>query len=187
MEHFLKKGKREMPTDLAASFRSPFANRETLAKKVEDDKKKDEPENAVSDEAEDENEGEDGKKTKKRRAEDKEDEDDEKKPDARAARARERARIDTIMSCAEAKQLPGAALSLALNSSMPRHQAVKMLASMAADLSSGANRRAALSERMASIPQPNVGLDGPNAPVPGSTAELAAAIVNAGRRRRGEI
>lgn len=130
-----------------------------------------------------------GKKTKKskkvKKAEDDSDEKDDDKPDASAARRREKARIRTIVNSAAGKRLPAAALNLALNSAMPRHAAVRLLASMSADVPEG--KGGGLRERMAGENMPDVGSgDAAQSYSPGSPQATAAAIIAAGRKARGE-
>jgi hypothetical protein len=138
---------------------------------------------------EDEGEDEDGKKKKSKKtkkAEDDSDEEDEDKPEARAARAREKGRIRAIMSSPAGKQLPTAALCVALDTSMPRHAAIKMLAGMASDLPQGGGG-GSLRERMAGANIPNIGPGGAEAPSPGDPQAIAARIIRAGQKARGEI
>ena len=128
------------------------------------------------------------KKTKKskkaKKAEDEADEADEKSA-AGAVRLRERARIRTIVNSTAGKRLPDAALHLALNSPMPRHAAVRLLASMNENAqSSGDNLR----DRMRGVDVPDVGAgDAQSNITQGGSAGLAAAIIQAGRKRRGEV
>jgi len=114
----------------------------------------------VIDEEDDEDETEDEetkkKKKAKKKAEDKEDEEDDKKSDAHAARARERARIRAIMSSAAGQQFPAVALSVATGTSIPRHQAIRILRAMTKDLSPDAGS-GSLRERMANTQQPDIG------------------------------
>jgi len=122
------------------------------------------------------------KKTKK--AEDDTDERDDDKPDARAARQREKARIRTIIGSTAGKRLPDAALHLALNGAMPRHAAVKLLKSMAVNVPQGGGSN--LRDRMAGV-NVDVGAgDAQSQSAPGVSA-TAAAIIMAGKRRRGEV
>jgi hypothetical protein len=188
-----KKGKPEMSTDLAAAFRSPFASSAKFTKKVEDDKDKDKDKDKEGDEGLDEDEDledqpEDNdekkkKKSKKRGAEDEEDEKDDDKPEARAARAREKRRIKAIVNSHAGQRFPGAAMRVALDTSLPRWSAVAMLSSLTSDLLDAG--RVSLRDRMAGVEQPNVGTDGGNPP-DGTTA-MAAAIIRAGQKARGEI
>lgn len=171
----------------AQSFPSGFGLRKSKSK-IEDEKKKDkdEDENEDGDENDDddEDEGSKSKKSKKtKKAEDDEDDEDEDKPEARAIRAREKSRIRAIMNSAPAKQIPGAALRVALDTSMPRNAAISMLAGMASDLPKGGT---SLRDRMAGIQQPDIGAGGPEAPAPGDTKVIAAAIIAAGKKARGE-
>jgi hypothetical protein len=132
---------------------------------------------------------EEAKKAKSKKA-DKEDgdddDDDEKEPAAKAARARERSRIRAIVSCEAAGSFPRMAEHYALNTSIPRADAIAHLTARNLDAPAAtaapAPRRDDLRERMAAAPQPNVGGASPS-PAP----DLAAQIILAGRRRRGEV
>jgi hypothetical protein len=171
-----------------AGASSPFAlMRANLAKKkVKDEAPVDE---STDPDEDDEDEGEDGedkkKKSKKNKAEDDTDEEDEDEPEARAARTREKDRIRAIMSSPAGRQLPAAALRVALDTSMPRHAAVKMLAGMASDLPKG--RGDSLRERMGGERLPDIGPGGSEAPSPDDTKAIAARILRAGAKARGEI
>lgn len=160
--------------------------------------KSDAPSNAPDDEEDqdeaaddDDDETSDGKKKKSKevkKAEDKEDDEDEKKPDARAARAREKARIRAIVNSSAGLRFPAAALNVALESSMPRHVAIETLARMTAGLPSGGGGAAAsLRDRMAGVQVPDVGAGDTQSPANTGTAQAtAAAIIAAGKKRRGE-
>jgi hypothetical protein len=146
-----------------------------------------------ADEEEDENDEDetdedygDGKKKKSKKvkkAEDEEDETDEDEPEARAARARERARIDAIMNSSAAQRSPAAALHIAIHTSMPRYAAVKMLRAMVADMP----KAGALRDRMASYANPDIGSGGDEAQGLDDPKALAARIILAGKRARGEV
>lgn len=175
-----------------------------------DDKPKDAPEEeAVADESEEgETEGDDkdkkGKKAKKAKAEESDDPDkkgedeeaEDKKPGAKAedddedeakkakraeARGRkmERERGAAIFACPAAGVRPDLAAQLAFHTSMTAEQAVGVLTTAA----SGGGKRG-INERMATTAIPNVGSDA--APAANSTASVAAQIIVAGKRRRGE-
>lgn len=172
--------------------RSPFshlsmqAQAAAAAKEPKDDDVDDE--DADEEDDGDDDTDENGKKTKKskkvKKAEDDSDEKDDDKPDASAARRSEKARIRTIVNSAAGKRLPAAALNLALNSAMPRHAAVRLLARMNADVPQGAS---SLRDRMAGVGEPDIGSGDTHSPAaPGSAQATAAAIIAAGRRRRGE-
>jgi hypothetical protein len=158
-----------------------------LKGKQPDDPADDEDDETAEDEEEtDENDG-DGKKKKskkQKKAEDREDEEDEDEPEARAARARERARMYAIMNSSAARRSPAAALHVATQTSMPRHAAIKMLGAMVADMpKDGAG---SLRDRMASQNIPDIGAGGDEAPGPNDPKALAARIIAAGKKARGE-
>lgn len=132
-----------------------------------------------------------------RRAEDddKEDDDDDEKEDTddekgdsasnfsprkRAIRGLERSRIRSIMESDVGKANPTAARSIALHTSMPRSEAIAMLAALGPEVKPGAG----LYDRMNGQP---AGL-GPSDPAQAENARQATAlaIVNAGRKARGE-
>jgi hypothetical protein len=75
-----------------------------------------------------------------------------------------------------------AAASIALLSDMPRAQAIATVRAIGPKAGTPEPRRDDLRERMAAAPQPNVGGASPS-PAP----DLAAQIILAGRRRRGEV
>lgn len=132
-----------------------------------------------------------GKKAKKASDEDEDadqaDEDDENDTDAKAARGRERRRIRAILVSEPGKANPVAAAHLATGTSMPRNQAIEMLAAMQAGSTQAAAgpapaaSRDTLRTRMAEVPNANVGTE-EDRPAP----NLADQIVAAGKRRRGE-
>jgi hypothetical protein len=154
------------------------------------------PDDSKDDDEEDEDSEDDGdgkkKKTKKqKKAEDEEDEEDEEDdgdPEARAARGREKARVLAIMNSTAARSSPGAsaaALNVALNTSIPRHAAIKMLGAMVAHMpKSGVG---SLRDRMASVVNPDIGPGGDEAPAVDDPKALAARIILAGKRARGEV
>jgi hypothetical protein len=177
----------------ATGARSPFSHLARLGKKADDEKENDSgvDDNGADDEDDEDEEGDSdeekkqkAKKRAKKKAEDEEDEDDEDKPEARAVRLRERARIRTIINCRAAQRSPAAARHLALHTKTPRHAAVKMLAALTADLPKGASRDS-LRDRMAREGSPDIGPNDAGPPT-GSHA-TAAAIIAAGKKRRGEI
>jgi hypothetical protein len=192
---------------------SPFAtlrrNNAAVKAKAEDDKKDDDDEKkskAEDDKKDDEDEkkskAEDDKKDdedeKKSKAEDdKKDDEDEKKskksksddgdgddPEARI-RASERARIRAIAESEAGRANPDAAYELAIGTDMPAATAIALLRSIGPK--SQPSSRESLRERMAETPQPDIGAGDANAaPAPGDRKALAAAIVQAGKKRRGE-
>src|SRR5260363_625 len=92
----------------------------------------------------------------------------------------ERARAQAIFASPAAGIRPEIAAQLAFQTSLPSDEAIALLASIAA----GAPRRSAdLAERMATIPSPNVGVEGAE---PNGARTLAAHILAAGRKARGE-
>ena len=169
--------------------RSPFSHlARNPAASAASDMPPNEPDDDDEEEEQDEADDESGdgktkkKKSKKaKKAEDDSDDSDEKKPDARAARAREKDRIRAIVTSEAGLRFPAAALNVALESSMPRHVAVKTLARMTAGLPAGGNRTS-LRDRMAGERIPEVG---PSDERP--AANLAEQIVLADKKRRGEI
>jgi hypothetical protein len=172
---------------------SPFARLSRLAtgSKADDKDEKDPTDkNDAVDDGDDDDDEEDGadesgkkKKSKKvKKAEDDSDDEDEEKPEARSARLREKARIATILHSAAGQRLPGAALQLALESSMPRHAAVKLLASMSGNVPQS---RDGLRDRMAGVDVPDLGAGDAQQPAAGVQG-TAAAIIAAGKKRRGE-
>ena len=132
----------------------------------------------VGDDGEDGDDGDDGDE------DDDEDEEDEDDPKARAARGREKSRIRAILNSTAGRRLPAVAQRIALSTSMPRAGAIKLLDSMTKDLKAAGG---SLRERMASTGQPDIGAGGAEVPNPKDTAGIAAAIIQAGKRRRGEI
>lgn len=144
--------------------------------------------------------GKKAKKTKKKDGEEDEgetsdddggdetDEEDEDEPEARAVAKRQRGRIAAILNSEPGKALRESAILLATGTSMPRTQAIAMLASFQAAAPAAAakpaqtEQRDQLRDRMASVEQPNIGVgdaaSGPN---------LAQQIVLAGKKRRGEV
>jgi hypothetical protein len=149
----------------------------------------DEEDDETAEEEDDTEEGDgDGKKKKSKKVkkrEDDTDEEDEDEPEARAARGRERARIQTILSSKAAKLSPGAAFHIAVHTSMPRHAAVKMLTSMVADMPKSGG--GTLRDRMASVSIPDIGTGGDEAPDANDPKAVAARIIRAGARARGEL
>jgi ABC-type Zn2+ transport system substrate-binding protein/surface adhesin len=149
------------------------------------------PDNPEDEEDEEDDEtGDDGdgkkKKTKKqKKAEDEQDEEDDGESEAHAARGREKARILAIMNSSAAQRSPTAALHVALHTSMPRHAAIKMLGAMIAGLPK--NGRDTLYDRMASQNIPDIGADGGEAPGSNDPKTLAARIIRAGKKARGEL
>src|SRR5260363_10105 len=154
------------------------AEKEADAKKLkraedEEDEKSAEDEEEDAEDAPDEKK--DSRKAKRAKA------DEGKKEDAEArGRRLERARAQAIFASPAAGIRPEIAAQLAFQTSLPSDEAIALLASIAA----GAPRRSAdLAERMATIPSPNVGVEGAE---PNGARTLAAHILAAGRKARGE-
>ena len=184
-------------SSVPAAGQNPFSHlsRATQAgKKADEDDLDDE---ALDDEGDDDEDDEDddekdknGKKNKKskskKKAEDDQDEDDEEKPDARAIRRRERIRVATILNSAAGKRFPDAAKHLAFRTATPRWRAVRLLRGMGQNTPQSRDG-GSLRDRMAIEPLPDVGAgDAQSQGTPGSST-LAAAIIAAGKKRRGEV
>lgn len=159
---------------------------EDYAKRMEDDKEKKDAAKKAEDDKKDPSAGDDepdddekkGKKAKK--AEESGDDDDKEK----AARASERARCAAIFACASAGVRPDVAAHMAFSTDMSAAAAIAMLDSMAA----GAPARPSnLASRMAAVNAPNVGTDSAAAPAANSSQGVAARIIAAGKKRRGEV
>jgi archaellum component FlaD/FlaE len=112
-----------------------------------------------------------------------EDEDDKKKKTkakVKAIRMKERDRIRAIVTSEAGLANPKLACDLALNSSMPRDQALAILRGSPA--ASTETRTDALRDRMAHTAQIDIGVSETQ-----SSATLAQQIVAAGKKRRGEV
>jgi hypothetical protein len=168
-----------MTSSVPRAGRSPFSYLARSRPKVEGQVEDDDTviDEGEDDEDEDETDDEETKKKKKakKKAEDKEDEEDDKKSDAHAARARERARVHAIMSSRAGQQFPTVALSVATGTSIPRHQAIRILRAMTKDLSPGAGGDS-LRDRMAALNQPDIGA-GDARPAP-NLVEMVVAAYN---------
>lgn len=124
------------------------------------------------------------------RDEEDEDEDDEgdeesdsadmRKRGTRAARLRERARCAAIFADAAAGKNSPLAAQIAFGTSLPRRQAIGVLRAACM----GGQRRNTIDDRMASIKLPAVGAGDATS---NSQKTLAQQIIDAGKRRRGEI
>src|SRR5260364_410162 len=133
----------------------------------------------VEDEEEDAEDAPDEKKDSRKAKRAKADEGKKEDAEARGRRL-ERARAQAIFASPAAGIRPEIAAQLAFQTSLPSDEAIALLASIAA----GAPRRSAdLAERMATIPSPNVGVEGAE---PNGARTLAAHILAAGRKARGE-
>jgi hypothetical protein len=175
---------------------SPYAHLAKNKGDPKDDPKDPKDDSDLDDDDEDEDRDDDtevdenGRKTKKskktKKAEDKDDEDDEGDSKAAAVRQRERTRVATILNSAAGKRLPTAARRLALGGKMPRHAAVKLLRSMRADVPQNGSQN--LRDRMAGVDEPDVGAgDTQQSAAAGTPQAMAAAIIAAGKKRRGEV
>ena len=141
----------------------------------EDDKKKDD---------EDDDKAR-SKKAKSKASDD--DDDDDKGTDAKAARARERGRIRAILTSPAGQADPVAAAHVALDTGMPRADAIAMLSAMQLSrdaMGGGASAvgRDRLSTRMEGVPNAEVGADGGR----GGRPTMADRIIAAGKKARGE-
>jgi hypothetical protein len=160
------------------------------AKKADDG---DEDDAGAKDGDDDEEDGDDKKKSKKsKKAEDGDDDDsdreDDDDPEARAARARERGRIRAIVTSDAGKLNPVGAMELACGTSMSRAQAIGTLRAMGVPAAAEPRKTDALRNRMAGVDTPDVGAgDAPPPVAAGSAKAIAAEIIAAGKKRRGEI
>lgn len=125
------------------------------------------------------------KKAKAKATSDDDDEDDDTAMKTKAirvqARADERKRIGKILSHPAAVANPDAGLRIALRTSMPSADAIAMLESVGP---ASANRSAARA-RLAAVDVPDVGQG--EARSLSTAKSLAADIITAGKKRRGEI
>lgn len=174
---------KEKKVGLARMMRgSPFADIARSRIKAKGDEEK--PDDEIEEE-EDDDQDENKRSKKKKKAEDDQDENDENEPDARAARSREKARIATIMNCPAAKRFPAAALTMALDTSVPRHAAVGALAAMSSGVREAGG---SFHDRMNALRMiPDVPADGPENGEPGSVDATVQRILAAGKKARGEI
>ncbi len=155
---------------------------EDYAKRMEDKKKDDEDEKAEGDDPEkkDDEEGDDDEKDvkKSKRAQ------DDEKDDEKVSKA-ERARCAEIIAHGVAHGCVRQAGVFAFDTSMTAAQAIKALQASAQD---GPARPNGLRDRMSAVRIPNVGADGgASAADPNDPKSKALAIVEAGKKRRGEI
>lgn len=114
------------------------------------------------------------------------DEDDKSNKDAKAARRRERGRIAAIVTSKSATHSMSNlsyAVHLACNTSMPRSEAIGLLNHVSRDdPAPAAEKKDVLRERMQDAPKPDIGADAGG----GKGPNLAAQIILAGKKRRGE-
>jgi hypothetical protein len=91
------------------------------------------------------------------------------------------------MSSTAGQQFPSVALGLATGTSIPRHQAIRILRAMTKDLPDAGS--GSLRDRMAGLSQPDLGAgDGSEAPAPGGRVVMTvAACLRAAAKARGEI
>jgi hypothetical protein len=108
-----------------------------------------------------------------------------RKKSARNPRLRERARCAAIFADAAAGKNPALAATLAFQTDMPRGQAIKVLRAGGAAIPT--SRRVSLDDRMSKVRVPVVGAGDVSRLAAGSPGDKAAAIVAAGKKRRGEI
>jgi len=155
---------------------------EEEARRAEEEKKKEED----AKRAEEEKKKEEDAKRAEEEDEDKK-KDDAKKAEARgikAGREMERARGAAIFGCPAAGKRPDLAAELAFGTSMSADEAVRFFSAAVAG-----DKRATggVADRMASVNVPNPGSDAPTAKLdPTDPVAVAAAIVAAGKKRRGE-
>ena len=167
-----KKDKDKKDDDAKGKSKSKAENDDEDDK--DDDKKKKKDDDEDDDKAK-------SKKDAKGKAED----DDDTSASVKAARARERGRIRAILVSEAGQADPVAAAHIALDTDMPRDQAIGMLAAMSvsrAALGGSAPSRAGLGDRMSDIPNPTVGADGGSSAGP----TMAERIIAAGKKARGE-
>ncbi len=194
-----KKGKKAKRAEDDDDAKKGARRAEDDDKDERDDEEKDERAEEDDRDAEDdkdEEEDRDGKKGKKakkaKRAEEDDDgadaEDDDSDEEMRSnsaaanARRRERARCKAIFSCAAAGSRPDVAASLAFTTTMSRSEAIAVLTTAAVG---SAPRGSRLNERMSHVSVPSAGADdAPDAPA--GMSKVAAAIVAAGAKARGE-
>lgn len=106
---------------------------------------------------------------------------DEESDKEKAARRNERARCAAIFASEAAAARPDVAAHLAFETDMSAKAATKMLSTFAAG---GAPARTSLASRMSTVKQVNTGTG--RAAAPGGASAVAAQILAAGKKRRGE-
>jgi hypothetical protein len=104
---------------------------------------------------------------------------------ARSARLHERARCAAIFTDPAAGRNQELAATLAFKTNLPRGQAIAVLRSGGSAAAPAAPKRASLDERMSRVKTPVVGNS--DAAATSKAPSVAAQIIEAGRRRRGEI
>ena len=153
--------------------KSKKAKAEDGDKDDDDDKKK----------KKDDDQDDDKAKGKKAKASD--DEDDESDASSKKARARERGRIRAILTSDAGQTDPVAAAHVALDTAMPRAEAIGMLTAMSVSRAASggsAPARAGLGDRMGGVKNPDVGADAGQSGGP----SMADRIIAAGKKARGE-
>ena len=174
------KKKRDDETD--DEYAKRMEDDEEAKKAEEEDKKEDDSDSSKK--AEDETDkDEKDKKAKKAKSEDDGEVDEENdKEKEKAARKSERARCRAIFASEAAGSRPDVAAHLAFDTDMTIDAAVALLKVTA----SGQSARSGLSSRMSSVNLPSLGTDAAG-PAPGSAGSVAAGILAAGKKRRGEV
>jgi hypothetical protein len=165
---------------LRSVARAEGKNPDTRDKRDDDDDDED---------ADDHDNQEEAKRRRKRKAAEDKDGDDKDDDDVEAAaRARERSRVQHIVNSPAGLENPIAAWCIALETSIPRDEAVTVLAALGATTTTPRTQRHdSLRDRMASEVNPNVGVGAPSGGPDLSTSEgTAAFICLQDRRRRGE-
>ncbi len=167
--------------------------KESRADSDSDDVDADDSDESAEDDVGDDSKKDSKKSKKAKRAESEDDDldedddqdDDEEDEDksAKAARRAERARCKAIFESPSAGVRPDVAAHLAFNTNMSSKAAIAMLETVAAG---GAAQPRSLAERMAKVKNTNVGADGGSAPGANTPAGVAAQIIAAGKKRRGE-
>jgi hypothetical protein len=157
--------------------------------KADDDGDSEDSDDDASASEDDDGEDDKPKSKKSKKAEDGDDDsdrDDDDDAKARAARARERGRIKAIVTSSAGVLNPVGAMELACGTSMSRRQAIGMLNAMGVPQATAPRSTDALRNRMSGVDTPDIGSGGVDAPPVGSAQATAAAIVAAGKKRRGE-
>jgi hypothetical protein len=113
--------------------------------------------------------------------------DHERDPDVQFARECERGRIAAILRSDAAQVVPNQALHIALRTSLARNHAIGMLEALAIDVPPQTGNKAdALRQRMADAHNPDLGVGDSGRQDTTSSDAIAAMIVAAGKKRRGE-
>jgi hypothetical protein len=144
------------------------------SRRAEDDEEEKEAEDDTEDAEDEPDEDKKSRKAKRAQADD-----EEEAAEARGRRL-ERARAQAIFESPAAGIRPDIAAQLAFKTRLPSSEAIALLARMA---EGAPRRRADLAERMATVPSPNIGIEGAE---PNASHTLAAQILAAGKKARGE-